>query len=171
MQAAALLCVCVVAAAAGANVRARVGATQQAAVAAQTPSPTPSTPALKEMGRVSPGETRRQSLDGGEAHAYRVTLASGQYLRAEVEQDGIDLTVSFFEPGTDPSASGAKPTAYMDTINGSHGPESVSLVAAASGEYLLVVRSGERGAMPGRYELRLGDAREPTESDLLRLKA
>jgi tetratricopeptide (TPR) repeat protein len=162
---------CVVAAAAGVNVRAWVGATQQAAVAAQTPSPTPSSPALKEMGRVSPGETRRQSLDGGEAHAYRVTLARGQYLRAVVEQDGVDVTVSFFEPGTEPSASGAKPAAFMDTLNGLHGPESVSLVAAASGEYLLVVRSEERGAMPGRYELRLGDAREPTESDLLRLKA
>lgn len=169
---AALLCACVAAAAAGVNALARADTPRQASVAAaQTPSPAPSPPAIKDMGRVNPGEMRRQSLDGGEAHAYRVTLARGQYLRAVVEQDGIDLSVSFFGPGADPSAAGAKPAAFMDTFNGSHGPESVSLVADASGEYLLVARSAARGTMPGRYELRLEDAREPTESDLRRVRA
>lgn len=174
---AALLCVCVFAAAAsGVSARAWAGTLQQSAVAAHTPtpapsSPAPSPPALKEMGSVNPGEMRRQPLDGGESHVYRVTLARGQYLRAVVEQDGIDITVSFFGPGADPSAAGVKPVAYMDTLNGLHGPESLSLVADAPGEYLLVARSEERGAMPGRYELRLEDAREPTESDLTRVRA
>ncbi|HVF67063.1 MAG TPA: CHAT domain-containing protein [Pyrinomonadaceae bacterium] len=162
---AALLCLCV-AAASGPRAGAWVGAPQLASVAAPTPSPAP-----KDLGQVRHGETRRESLEGGEAHAYRVTLARGQYVRAFVEQDGIDINVSFYEPGTDLAAQGAKPSAFMDTLNGSHGPESVSLLAAASGEYLLVARSEERGTMPGRYELRLEDAREPAESDLLRLKA
>ncbi|HKG14783.1 MAG TPA: CHAT domain-containing tetratricopeptide repeat protein [Pyrinomonadaceae bacterium] len=162
---AALLCLCLFAAAAAPCARAWVAAPRPAG-AAQTPAPAP-----KDLGQVRPGETRRQPLEGGEAHAYRVTLARGQYLRAVVEQDGVDLTVSFYEPGADPSAAGAKPVVSMDTLNGSHGPESVSLVAEASGEYLLVARSEERGAAPGRYELRLEDAREPTEADLLRVRA
>lgn len=157
---AALLCVCVVAAASGA--RAWVGTPR----AAQSTSPAP-----KDLGQVRPGEMRRQSIDGGESHVYRVALARGQYLRAVVEQDGIDLIVSFYEPGSDPSAARAKPAAYMDTFNGEHGPESVSLVAEVSGEYLLDVYSDERGATPGRYELKLEEAREPTASDLLRVKA
>ena len=157
-----LLCMCVVAA--GPGVSARVWAAT--ARAAQSASPAP-----KDLGQVRPGEMRRESLEGGEAHAYRVTLARGQYIRAAVEQDGIDITVSFYEPGTDLAAPGAKPSAFMDTLNGSHGPESVSLLTGASGEYLLVVRSEARGDMPGRYELKLEDAREPTESDLLRLRA
>lgn len=157
----ALLCLCLVAAtAAGAG--AWVGAHR----AAQS---TPDGP--KEMGVVSPSETRRQSIDGGEWHVYRVSLARGQYMRAVVEQEGIDLTVSFYEPGTDLASANPKSIIDMDTINGWHGPESVSLLANASGEYLLGVRSGSKGATPGRYELRLGDAREPTEADLLRLKA
>lgn len=149
---AALLCLFVAAAASG--------------VGAQSPTPAP-----KDSGQVRPGETRRDSLEGGEAHAYRLTLARGQFTRASVEQDGIDVTVSFYEPGTDLTSPDAKPSAFMDTLNGSHGPESVSLLAASSGEYLLVVRSEARGAMPGRYELRLEDAREPAESDLSRLRA
>ena len=97
--------------------------------------------APKEMGQVRPGESRRQEIEGGEAHVYRVTLSQGQYLRAVVEQDGIDLAVSFFEPGADPAAPDAKPLIHMDSPNGSHGPESVSVLASASGEYLLDVRS------------------------------
>lgn len=163
---AALVCLCLVAAAAAC---AHAGAWADAPRASQGTSNASSAP--KDMGGVSPGETRRQPIDGGESHVYRVALARGQYLRAAVEQDGIDLTVSFYEPGTDPASAGAKSLIDMDTLNGVHGPESVSLVADASGEYLLCVRSGSRGAMPGRYELRLGDAREPTESDLMRVKA
>lgn len=161
---AALLFLCLVAAtaAAGEYACARVGEPR----AAQGTSNAP-----KEMGGVSPGETRRQAIEGGETHVYRVALARGQYLRAVVEQDGIDLSVAFYEPGTDPASAGAKAIIDMDTLNGLHGPESVSVVAGASGEYLLGVRSGSKGAMPGRYELRLEDARSPTESDLLRVKA
>ncbi len=163
LKAAALLCLCLIAAAAaGAPAGAWAGAPRAAQGAPTAP---------KEMGGVSPGETRRQSIDGGESHVYRVALARGQYLRAVVEQDGIDLTVSFYEPGTDPASAAAKSLIDMDTLNGAHGPESVSLVAGASGEYTLVVRSGSRGAMPGRYELRLEGAREPSESDLTRVRA
>src|ERR1700755_112600 len=61
----ALLCLCLVAATA-----AGAGAWVSAHRAAQS---TPDGP--KDMGVVSPGETRRQSIDGGEWHVYRVAVA------------------------------------------------------------------------------------------------
>ncbi len=128
--------------------------------------------APKDSGQLRPGETTRQGIAGGETHLYRVPLAPGRYLRAVVMQEGIDLSVSIFEPGTEPAATVTKaPIIYMDSPNGSRGPESVSLVAAVAGEYLLAVRSEDKGAMQGRYEVRLEPAREPTEADLRRVAA
>lgn len=159
--------VCLSIAAARAPARTAIGAPYLARAAQGQPPP-----AAKDLGQLRPGETRRQEIGGGEAHAFRVPLEQGQYLRAVVTQDGIDLAVSFFVPGTDAAAAGTAPAIiHMDSPNGSHGPESVSLIAPATGAYLLVVRSEERGAMPGRYEVRLEDAHAPTEADLQRVRA
>jgi CHAT domain-containing protein/Tfp pilus assembly protein PilF len=124
---------------------------------------TPAAP--KELGQLRPGEPSRQEMDGGDVHNFRVALASGQYARAVVEQQGIDVVVSFLEPGTN------RVIVRMDAPNWRHGPESVSLVAPSAGEYVLEVRSENKGAMSGRYEARLEALREPTEADLQRVRA
>jgi len=129
-----------------------------------------SSPAPKDLGQLRPGETRNQEINGGEAHAFRVPLLQQQYLRTIVTQEGTDVTVSFFAPGTELTGN-TGPIVKMDSPNGSHGPESVSLVASAPGDYLLVVRSEDKGAMPGKYKVELGSLREPTEADLQRVKA
>jgi hypothetical protein len=41
----------------------------------------------------------QRELKGGETHSYQVILMVGQFLYAEVEQQGIDLVVDVFDPG------------------------------------------------------------------------
>ena len=77
-----------------------------------------------------------RELKGGEAHAYRVMLTAGRYLRVIVEQKGIDVVVRLFGP------DGQKIT-EVDNPNGTTGPEPVSLVAQTSGDYRFEVRSPE----------------------------
>ncbi|HEV3468188.1 MAG TPA: CHAT domain-containing tetratricopeptide repeat protein [Pyrinomonadaceae bacterium] len=132
-----------------------------ASARAQTGAPAP-----KDLGPLAPGLTTRQEMEGGDVHTFRVPLKPGQYFRAVVEQEDIDVVVSFFEPGAPQS-----PAVQMDSPNGSRGPESVSIMARTEGDYVLAIRAPERGAMPGRYALTGEGPREPTEADSKRLAA
>jgi len=138
--------------------------------ASQTQNPPP---APKDVGQLLPGNSSSQEMSGGETHVYRVPLTQHQYLHTIVMQDGIDVSVSFFAPGTELAGVTGKSPALiqMDSPNAYHGRESVSLIAPASGDYLLVVRSEDKGARPGKYKVELQSLREPTEADLQRVKA
>ena len=65
-------------------------------------------------------------------------LQSGQYMRVIVQQRGIDVVVSLMAP------DGTK-LAESDSDNGNFGPEPASLIAGASGQYLVEIRSPEHG--------------------------
>ncbi|HEY0406301.1 MAG TPA: tetratricopeptide repeat protein [Pyrinomonadaceae bacterium] len=119
----------------------------------------------KELGLLRPGEISRQAMDGGETHVFRVSLKQGQYLRVIVQQEDIDVAVSFYEPDQ------LQAFVQMDSPNGSRGPESVSIIARVTGDYLLETRSEEKGAMAGRYELSSDGPREPVAADLKRVAA
>ena len=81
-----------------------------------------------------------------------------------VEQRGIDVVVTLFGPD-------GKQIVEVDSPNGAEGPEPVFAVADAAGNYRLVVRSLEKDAKPGRYEVKVVDVRVATEQDRHRLAA
>jgi len=81
---------------------------------------------------LEPGVPIERELIGGQAHAYRVMLAAGQYLHIVVEQRGIDVVVMLFGPE-------GQRLIKMDSPNGTQGPEPISLVAEASGNLAGVV--------------------------------
>src|SRR6185503_15992956 len=56
-------------------------------------------------------------------------------------------------------------------LSGTRGIEVVSLIAEVSGNYLLKVRSLEKDASAGRYEVRIEDVRTATEADRTRVAA
>lgn len=103
-----------------------------------------------------------RAMQGGETHLYRLTVNSGQYLRVVVNQQGIDVAVALIQPD-------GKRILDVDSPNGKWGNEPVSIVAEASGEYRIEVRSPK--APPGRYEIKLEALRHPSESDLARVAA
>jgi len=115
--------------------------------------------------RVVVGPPIVREMRGGEQHAYRVSLSAGQHARVVVDQKGIDVVLAL-------SGSDGKLLLEVDNnLSGTRGMEVVSLVAEVSGDYLLNVRSLEKGAAAGRYELRLEDLRGATSADRTRVAA
>ncbi|HZM86878.1 MAG TPA: erythromycin esterase family protein [Blastocatellia bacterium] len=113
------------------------------AFAAQPQSGTPS-----EVRALEPGKTLEGEMAAGEVHAYRIDLEAGQFLRAVVNQRGIDLVVSVIGP------DGQK-IAEVDSPTGANGPEPVTLAAKVSGTYRLEVRALQKDAKPGRYDIKI----------------
>jgi CHAT domain-containing protein/tetratricopeptide (TPR) repeat protein len=109
------------------------------------------------------GQPDERELAGGEAHSYRIALASGQYLKVVVEQKGIDVVVSAFGP------DGQKLT--EEDNHPAVGLESVFVVAVSAGDYRLEVRSQNKNVTIGRYAVKIDDLREATSKDRAYLTA
>jgi len=118
----------------------------------------------KDIRTLEPGKPIERELSGGEAHVYQITLTAGQYLHLVVEQRGIDVVVRLLGPDN-------KQFAEVDSPNGAQGPEPISWVAEASGRYRLEVRSLEKEAPTGRYEVKVEQLREATTQDRNRITA
>lgn len=111
------------------------------------------------------GQTIEREIDGAERHAYRIALARGQFLRAVVEQRGVNVALTLFGPQGDKLAE-------ADRSRTTQGTESLSVVAESAGDYRLEVRASETDvAAAGRYEARIAEAREATTRDRSRAAA
>jgi CHAT domain-containing protein/Tfp pilus assembly protein PilF len=104
------------------------------------------------------GQPIRRELAEGQQHNYRIGLSADQFLKAAVEQAGIDVVVQVSGPG------GAQ-IAQFDSEPRTRGQESVSLVAETAGEYQLIVRPRFKRVPAGSYEIRLEELRAATEND------
>src|SRR5947209_14238919 len=134
-----------------------------------TPAPVP-TPydTAQDFGSLTPGEVITRKMVGGEAHSFHVALTEGQFLRVIVEQQGVDIEVKIAGPTNEQNRR--EVVQQVDSPNGLYGPESVSIIAPLTGDYLIGVRSGD--SVPGGgYELKSDGPREPTESDRDRVAA
>jgi erythromycin esterase len=105
---------------------------------------------------LEPGKAVERPMSGGDAHDYKVSLKTGQFLYLVVDQRGIDLVVRVFSPD-------GKRIAEVDSPNGDSGPEPVRVVAAGSGEYRLEVRALEKTAKPGGYQVKIEELLTPEQ--------
>jgi CHAT domain-containing protein/tetratricopeptide (TPR) repeat protein len=129
---------------------------------------------LQEKFIPDPNERDPQGLEYGKAvervlaradlHTYKVSLSSGQYLRIVVEQRGAMTGVRILFPN---AAGGPEMAASF----GNRGPESISVIAEASGDYTVEVRSLESHAKGGLYEIRIEELRNATDLDRHRVEA
>lgn len=110
------------------------------------------------------GETFEGEMAGGETRLFHITLSAGQFVRVVIEQRGIDLAVALVEPGQ-------KRLLEFDSPNGNYGPEPISAVVEEAGEYTIEVRSPDKKAAAGRYEVRVEALRAPTPADRSRADA
>src|SRR6266540_1017266 len=111
---------------------------------------------------LEPGKPVERELSGGQSHSYKITMISGQYLRIVIEQRGIDVAVALFTP------DGKK----INEVNSDpliEGSETVSAIAKAPGAYLIEVRSSEKTAKTGRYEIKVEELRAATAEDKYRV--
>jgi len=93
-----------------------------------------------------PGGRLERALAGGEADRYAAELAAGDFLRAVVDQRGIDLLVRLYGPGGSLLFEG-------DSPNGVRGPEPLSFVAETPGSHRIEIASLDPRAAGGTYEL------------------
>jgi erythromycin esterase len=119
-----------------------------AAVAIGQPAQTEAANALEN------GKPVERDLKPGETHAYTLRLETGQFLGAAVNQRGIDVVVYIFAPD-------GSQIAEIDSPNGTQGDEPIELEVKAGGTYRIDVRSAEKDAEPGRYQIRINEILSP----------
>jgi CHAT domain-containing protein/Tfp pilus assembly protein PilF len=112
----------------------------------------------KDMPQLELSKPVARELRGGEVHSYNIVLAANQFLHVVVEQKGIDVVVALFAPD-------GKKIEEVDSPNGTQGPEALQLVSVASGHHRLEVRSLEKDAVAGRYEITINELRPATPKD------
>lgn len=112
----------------------------------------------KEVRQIEYGKPIERELAGDKSHFYQMELSKGQYLNLVVEQKGIDVVVILTAPD-------GKQLIEMDTPNGSSGSEEIRAIIEADGAYQLEIRSLEKDAKAGKYEVRIADLRMATEQD------
>ena len=104
------------------------------------------------------GKPIERDLAGGEAHHYTITLTSGHFLHVIAEQRGIDIIVEL-------SAPDGKKLSEVNSSNGPQGSESALVIAEASGDYRVEIRSADKTAVRGRYEVKIQELRMATALD------
>lgn len=112
----------------------------------------------KDLRQLELGKPVERQLAGGESHFYQVALVSDQYLDLVVEQKGIDVIVILTAPD-------GKRISETDSPNGTSGPESIRAIIETEGRYQLEIRSLEKEAKAGRYEVKIVDLRVATDKD------
>jgi CHAT domain-containing protein/Tfp pilus assembly protein PilF len=110
------------------------------------------------------GKPIKRELAGGQSHSYKFTLISHQYAHIVVEQKGINVVVTLFDPD-------GKPVMRIDGSSGMQGSESVHWIAEMAGSYRLEVsREGSRSTA-GQYQAELLELRAATEQSRLQVAA
>ena len=120
------------------------------------------TQSAQESDSLEPGKPIEREISGGQSHSYKITMISGQYLHVVVAQRGIDVAVALFTPD-------GKKISEADSEHLIEGSETVSVIAEAPGAYLIEVRSPEKTAKTGRYEIKVEELRAATAEDKYRV--
>lgn len=86
-----------------------------------------------------------------ETHTYQIQLKKGEFLKAVIEQQGVDVVVKVLDPN-------GKTVAEIDSPNGVSGPELIELSANDTGTYKIQITPlEEEGNTSGRYEIKLNE--------------
>jgi hypothetical protein len=93
---------------------------------------------------LEPGKPHRRELAGGQRHTYRIKLAADQFLKAVIEQDGIDVVARLLRPD-------GKQIMEFDSESRLRGLETVEQLAEVDGDYQMVVQPKQKAAPTGAY--------------------
>src|ERR1700750_891555 len=86
-----------------------------------------------------------REIAGSEIHSYGMTLAPGQFIRAVIDQRGVDIIITLLGPDGRELLHADSPSA------GSWGPEPLFFEVLSGGRYLIQVRPRASSAPPGKY--------------------
>lgn len=110
-----------------------------------------------------PGSVLQREIGGGETHAYAIELSATQYVCVQVNQQGSDAVLIFFDLDGN--------SAMVDRPNGSRGRETLAFIAPRAGTVRVEVRTLARSAPRGQYEILIAEQRAATPRDESRIVA
>jgi CHAT domain-containing protein/tetratricopeptide (TPR) repeat protein len=118
----------------------------------------------QESVSLDPGKPVERELSGGQLHSYKIAMTSGQYLQVIVSPQGLEVLVALFSPdGKKIDEANIEQATLMSGT--------ISTIAEATGAYRIEVRSAEKTAGAGRYEIKVEELREATAEDKHRIAA
>jgi hypothetical protein len=120
------------------------------------------TQSAQDNDSLEPGKPVEREISGGQSHSYNITMISGEYLHVVVAQRGVDVAVAL-------STADGKKIIEVNSDPLIEGSETVSVIAEASGAYLIEVHSPEKIAKTGRYEIKVEELRAATAEDKYRV--
>src|SRR5690349_17466221 len=119
--------------------------------------------AYSQTKTIEPEKAIDQTIAAGETHSYNMTLAAGMYGIVDLDQKGINLTLTIL------STDGQKLRAA--DLTGVGFAEEISLVAQGTTTYRVEVNAGEKPVVKGIYSLKLTQIHPATDDDQLRVQA
>jgi tetratricopeptide (TPR) repeat protein len=117
-----------------------------------------------DVRKLEVGKPIEREMKGGDWHTYEIKLEADQFLSAVVEQRGIDVVVQMIAPD-------GKQLVEVDSPNDIQGPEPIMIIAQAAGIYRIVVKSLQKNAAVGKYEITIIELRAARENDRILLEA
>ncbi len=117
-----------------------------------------------EIRTLEVGNPIKREADGNIVHLYRVSIDTGNYIRVVVDQQGVDVKVTLFGPD-------GRKIMQADGPSGATGPEPLSTIVEARGEYRIEVRLPDKKPLAGGYVVTLEALRSPTQADEDRVAA
>lgn len=128
-------------------------------------SPTPMEEALASTPQpLELGDPVARALAPGETHTYRIEVAEDHFLQAVVDQQGVDVKATLFEPD-------GRQLIQVDRPIDDTGPESLMAVAKIAGSFMVRVSAAVGKRPIGRYEIRVEHLRPATAEDRSRAAA
>lgn len=115
-------------------------------------------PIVTDLSQLQIGKTIEQELEGGAVHSYIIQLEANQYLNAVVEQKGIDIIASVYNPDNEKVYE-------VDSPNGDIGLEPIYLISQTAGSYRLEIKSLDKDAKAGKYQASIIELRASFAAD------
>jgi CubicO group peptidase (beta-lactamase class C family) len=91
------------------------------------------------------GNPISRDLKKGESHSFTMSLSGNQFVRLDLEQKGIDIQITAWNPNGDPIGR-------FDSPNGMNGPEVITFSAVLKGMYTFSVEPLSENPLPGSYD-------------------
>nr|HMS42966.1 hypothetical protein [Pyrinomonadaceae bacterium] len=99
-----------------------------------------------------------REIKGGEKQFFMVQIGTNQTAKVEIEQKGIDVSLSAFKPDGEKFIESESPSGLL-------GKDSILVTAAADGAYKIEVSPADSRAPVGKYFIKLTEIRATVSQD------
>ena len=101
-----------------------------------------------DKGELKINEKVSFELQKNESHLFTVDLDKDQYVLFKLDQRGIDVLITTFDPAGEKIES-------FDSPNGNNAPEYITIISNSAGKYKLKVQPLDESQVHGLYDLRI----------------